>query len=288
MILFKKTASLQQWIKAQRGLTNNKPENQIGFVPTMGALHQGHISLIQQSKTENGITVCSIFVNPAQFNDPKDFEKYPVTIEKDIEMLEAAGCDVLFLPSVSEIYPEGTATAKHYELGFLETVLDGKFRPGHFQGVCRVVERLLQIVKPDQLYLGQKDYQQCMVISKLVELMGLKDRLSIRICPTLREADGLAMSSRNIRLNAEERNKAVAIFQGLQYIKENIKPGSLHSLQEKVIENLKASGFQPDYVCIADAANLKHVENWDGDQKLVALIAAFLNEVRLIDNMVLN
>ena len=288
MILFKKTASLQQWIKAQRGLTNNKTKNQIGFVPTMGALHQGHISLIQESKTENGITVCSIFVNPTQFNDPKDFEKYPVTIEKDIEMLEAAGCDVLFLPAVSEIYPERTATAKHYELGFLETVLDGKFRPGHFQGVCRVVERLLQIVKPDQLYLGQKDYQQCMVISKLVELMGLKDRLSIRICPTLREADGLAMSSRNMRLNAEERKKAVAIFQGLQYIKEKIKPGPLLSLQEKVIENLKTSGFQPDYVCIADAANLKPVENWDGEQKLVALIAAFLNEVRLIDNMVLN
>lgn len=288
MILFKKALDLQQWIKTQRGLSNNKTDNQIGFVPTMGALHQGHISLIQQSKTENGITICSIFVNPTQFNDPKDFEKYPVTIEKDIEMLEAAGCDVLFLPSVSEIYPEGTATAKHYELGFLETLLDGKFRPGHFQGVCRVVERLLQIVKPDQLYLGQKDYQQCMVITKLVELMGWHNQLSIRICPTLREADGLAMSSRNMRLNVEERKKAVAIYQGLQFIKENIKPGTLHSLQEKVIENLKAAGFQPDYVCIADAANLKPVENWDGEQKLVALIAAFLNEVRLIDNMVLN
>ncbi|HNF39216.1 MAG TPA: pantoate--beta-alanine ligase, partial [Chitinophagaceae bacterium] len=155
MVLFKKSEDLSKWIETQRRLTPSEQFFSMGFVPTMGALHQGHISLIEASKAENDLTVCSIFVNPTQFNDTKDFEKYPATIETDIEKLEAAGCDVLFLPAVSEIYPQGTQLLKHYNLGFLETVLDGKFRPGHFQGVCQVVERLLQIVKPTQLYLGQ-------------------------------------------------------------------------------------------------------------------------------------
>ncbi|MFZ1534928.1 MAG: pantoate--beta-alanine ligase, partial [Chitinophagaceae bacterium] len=200
MILFKKATDLRKWVDAQ-----SKKGNSIAFVPTMGALHAGHISLIDAASKENQVTISSIFVNPTQFNDLKDFEKYPITIEKDIEMLEAAGCNVLFLPSVKEIYPEGIKPEMQYELGYIETILEGKFRPGHFQGVCMVVHRLLDIVQPDNLYLGQKDYQQCMVISKLVELINQQDTIKVNICPTLREKDGLAMSSRNMRLNEDER-----------------------------------------------------------------------------------
>lgn len=254
----------------------------------MGALHLGHISLIESSRKDNDITISSIFVNPTQFNDPKDFEKYPVTIEKDILQLEQAGCDVLFLPSVEEIYPNGTTSKQHYDLGEMETLLEGKFRPGHYQGVCQVVHRLLEIVHPDNLYLGQKDYQQCMVISRLVELMGINDKTNINICPTLRETDGLAMSSRNMRLSEAERVKAVLIFQSLSYIKDNLVAGETDTIKNKAIAMLSDEGFRVDYIEIADAKTLEPLSNWDGKKKLVALAAAFLNEVRLIDNLLLN
>ncbi len=283
MRIFKKTAVLKDWLNSL-----NKISFSIGFVPTMGALHQGHISLIQESKHHNSITVCSIFVNPAQFNDPKDFEKYPITIERDIEMLEMADCDVLFLPSVSEIYPEGFSEAKQYDLGFLETVLEGKYRPGHFQGVCRVVERLLEIVVPNNLYLGQKDYQQCMVIAHLVKLMDQQSNIQINICPTLREASGLAMSSRNMRLSEKEKNIALTIFQSLELIKNKLAQGDINELKREAIIMLEQKGFRIDYVEIADANTLTPITEWDGKQKLVALIAVYLNEVRLIDNMILN
>jgi pantoate--beta-alanine ligase len=254
----------------------------------MGALHAGHISLVEASKKENSLTICSIFVNPTQFNDPGDFEKYPITIEKDIEMLEEAGCDVLFLPDLEEIYPRGSQTSRHYELGYLETVLEGKFRPGHFQGVCMVVERLLEIVKPAKLYLGQKDYQQCMVIKKLISLMRQKDNIIIKITPTLREPDGLAMSSRNMRLNTEERKKAISIYETLSFIKQNIKEGNLQGLKQSARELLETSGFRIDYVEIARADDLSLVNDWDGKTNVVALIAAFSGEVRLIDNMIIH
>lgn len=288
MVLFKKVAGLQQYLTSlkQKGLKT-------GFAPTMGALHQGHLSLIESSRKVNAITVSSIFVNPAQFNDPKDFEKYPVTIEKDILMLETAGCDVLFLPSVEEIYPAGSPGKELYNLGYLETILEGKYRPGHFQGVCKVMDRLLDIVRPDNLYLGQKDYQQCMVITKLTELMGKKDSIITNICPTLRESDGLAMSSRNMRLNKEEREIAPGIYQTLTFIKKNLTKGSLRELKAKAFAKLVAQGFKPDYIEIADAATLQIINDpiaigWDGKQKLVALAATFLHEVRLIDNLLLN
>lgn len=281
MILLKKAADLRKWLESQ-----DKERNKIGFVPTMGALHPGHISLVEYARKETEITVASIFINPTQFNDPKDFKKYPITIEKDIDMLEKAGCDVLFLPAVEEIYPDGAAPKKHYDLGFLETVLEGKYRPGHFQGVCMVVERLLDIVKPGNLYLGQKDYQQCMVIARLVELM--KQKIKVSICPTLREADGLAMSSRNMRLTAEQRKAAVTIYHCLSSIKKNIKPGITNGLELVAIAMLEKAGFKIDYAEIADADNLTPVNNWDGNQKIVALVAAFLDEIRLIDNMLLN
>jgi len=283
MILFRKRKDLRKWLDAQQ--EKAKP---VGFVPTMGALHQGHLSLIDASKKGNPITVCSIFVNPAQFNDPGDYERYPITIEKDIEMLEESGCDLLFLPSIKEIYPEVVLKARHYELGFLETVLEGKFRPGHFQGVCMVVQRLLDIVQPDNLYLGQKDYQQCMVIEKLIALRGLKDKIKVNICPVFREKDGLAMSSRNIRLNTDEREKATTIFKSLLFIKNNLQQGNIERLKLQAASMLLQNGFRPDYVEIADVNDLSAVTEWDGRQKLVALVAAFLNEVRLIDNMLMN
>ena len=283
MILYKKKTDLEAYLLLQK---QNGKKN--GFVPTMGALHAGHLSLIESSRRDNSKTICSIFVNPTQFNDPKDFEKYPITIEKDIYMLESAGCDVLFLPSVKEVYPNGTDIRQRYSLGYLETILEGKYRPGHFQGVCMVMNRLLDIATADNLYLGQKDYQQCMVITKLIELTGRKDSVKINICPTLREPDGLAMSSRNMRLNNEQREKAPSIYQSLQYIKRNLQKGNLTDLKANAVSNLEANGFKVDYIEIANTVSLQLVNEWDGRTKLVALAAAFLNEVRLIDNLLLN
>jgi pantoate--beta-alanine ligase len=283
MILFKKVDDLHKHLDLQR-----RKGEKFGFIPTMGALHEGHISLIKEAAMVNDITISSIFVNPTQFNDPSDYQKYPVTIDKDIALLEEAGCDILFLPSVPEIYPDGTATDGHYDLGYIETILEGKYRPGHFQGVCRVVHRLLQIVNPHNLYLGQKDYQQCMVISKLLQLTGLDKTIQVTISPTLREKDGLAMSSRNMRLDAESRLQAPSIHQSLTYIKTNEQPGDLSGLKEKAASYLTRHGFTVDYVEIADAANLQPASHWDGKQKLVALAAAFLKDVRLIDNILLN
>ena len=202
--------------------------------------------------------------------------------------MEQAGCDALLLPSVEEIYPNGTAPKTHYDLGIIETLLEGKYRPGHYQGVCQVVHRLLDIVQPNNLYLGQKDYQQCMVIARLVELLGKKKDIRINICPTLREADGLAMSSRNMRLNEAEREKAVFIFKSLLYTKENIGSTGIETIKNNAIYMLAGEGFRVDYIEIADAKTLEPASNWDGNQKLVALAAAYLNEVRLIDNLLLN
>jgi pantoate--beta-alanine ligase len=278
MILFKKAEAITDFL-----LSLKKKGEKTGFVPTMGALHAGHLSLIKASKEEDNLTVCSIFINPTQFNDTADFEKYPITLEKDIYTLERAGCDIIFIPGVNEIYPEGTETKKKYELGYLENILEGKYRPGHFQGVCQVVDRLLNIVNPDNLYLGQKDYQQCMVLKKLVELTG--KNIEIHICPTYREPDGLAMSSRNMRLNETERKQAVRIFETLNLIKEELKEGNLSQLKLKAADHLSSGGFKVDYVEIANASTLQAIDHWDGQTQLVALCAAFLNEVRLIDNM---
>ena len=283
MIICKKPRDLLDLLEK-----NKFVQYEIGFVPTMGALHAGHLSLVEAAKKQNKIVVCSIFVNPTQFNDPEDFKKYPITLEKDTLMFEGAGCDVLFIPLVEDIYPNGTSNPAQYDLGFLETVLEGKFRPGHFQGVCLVMERLLEIVLPNNLYLGQKDYQQCMVIKKLIDLIGLQDKTKVNICPTLREKDGLAMSSRNTRLHPADRIKAATISKALRYIKENLKTGDTKIIKDEAKEMLLQKGFLIDYIEIANADTLELVENWNGKQKVVALAAAFLNNVRLIDNMVLN
>jgi pantoate--beta-alanine ligase len=279
MILFKKAAELSEYLAVQR-----KKGLKTGFVPTMGALHNGHISLINACKAQNNLTVCSIFVNPTQFNNPDDFKKYPKTIEADIYLLEKEGCDIVFLPSTDEIYPPSSSIS-HYELGFLETVLEGKYRSGHFQGVCQVVNRLLQIVMPDQLFLGQKDYQQCMVIKKLIELTNTPTELII--CATQREESGLAMSSRNMRLSDNEKNNAINIYNTLHLIQKEIQPGNLHQLKQKATEYLTSKGFTVDYVEIANTATLQLMDNWNGSTPLIALAAAFLNDVRLIDNIIL-
>lgn len=275
MILFKKTDDLNRYLDQQRSAGTT-----IGFVPTLGALHAGHISLIDISKKTTSLTVCSIFVNPTQFNDPKDFQKYPITIEKDIILLENAGTDVLFLPEVDEIYPDGTKDLETYDLGPLETLWEGKYRPGHFQGVCQVMRRLLQLVKPDDLFMGQKDYQQCMIVKQLIHLMGWK--ITFHRCPILREADGLAMSSRNVRLNPDERQRATAIYKALLSIASATRPDTTLPHAQKILEDAQ---FRIDYIATADAETLQPVE--PGSAGAVALIAAFQGEVRLIDNMIL-
>jgi pantoate--beta-alanine ligase len=280
MILIKKAGDLAHYLRAKKneGL-------RIGFVPTMGALHQGHLSLIDASRQQTGLTVCSIFVNPTQFNDPGDFQKYPSTIEQDIFVLERNQTDVLFLPSVEEVYRKGTQNLEHYDLGSLDTVLEGKYRPGHFQGVCQVMSRLIGLVGPDDLFMGQKDYQQCLVIKRLLSIMD--EAACFHVCPTTREAGGLAMSSRNLRLSESQKKGATAIFHALAYLRAHLADHCLEDLISHAKKMLLENNFRVDYVAVADAATLEAVDA-DTDKPLVALIAAFLQEIRLIDNMLLN
>jgi pantoate--beta-alanine ligase len=281
MIIIHRASLLTDYISKQRGsgLT-------VGFVPTMGALHDAHISLVTYSASVCDVTVCSIFVNPTQFNDPGDYTKYPVTIEQDIRKLAGSRATVLFAPTVPEVYDTGTTNLEHYDLGYLETVLEGQFRPGHFQGVCQVMSRLLRIVQPDRLIMGQKDYQQCMVIKRLLGLLQMSTVLETR--ETLREKDGLAMSSRNMRLTEDQRRKAPLIFQALATMRNGLVTGDLSPLKQDAAAKLTDGGFRVEYVEIADAGTLQPLSEWDGNTSLVALVAAFLGEVRLIDNMILN
>ncbi|MGF6848390.1 pantoate--beta-alanine ligase [Chitinophaga sp. W3I9] len=283
MYLFKRSSDLKKHLDLVR-----KSNKSIGFVPTMGALHAGHLSLIQAARQENDVVVCSIFVNPTQFNDPKDFEKYPITIEEDIKKLNNASTDILFLPSVEEMYPEGLESDLHYDFGDLETILEGKFRPGHFQGVGRIVHKLLDIVQPDQLFMGQKDLQQCLIVRRLLVIT--HSPVKLVVCPTEREKDGLAMSSRNARLSPAARKKAVGIYQALLHIKNNFGKG-LHFMEgaHEAFDALKTQGFEPEYVDILQLDNdtLVHLDQPPGNATVVVAVAAWLDGVRLIDNMVL-
>lgn len=282
MIVFKEAATLAKYIRRLK-----QEEHSVGFVPTMGALHAGHLSLIEKSKKSCSITVSSIFVNPTQFNNQNDFEKYPNTIGRDLLLLEKMGCDILLLPTVSEIYPLGTTITERYDLGELEWLLEGKFRPGHFQGVCQVVDRLLKIVQPHKLFLGQKDYQQCMIVRRLVELLDLK--ISVITGETFRELSGLAMSSRNLRLSDSEKQIATVISVMLNYIKEKIATTPPFELENFATNRLLEAGFtRVDYVAIADLETLQPVRTTLADQPLIALIAASIGDIRLIDNMIIN
>jgi pantoate--beta-alanine ligase len=280
MIIFHHAADLKEY--AQKVGDSQKKS---GFVPTMGALHEGHLSIIKSARENSRVTVASIFVNPSQFNDSEDFKKYPKTIAADIRMLTEAGCDVLFLPDVTEMYPNGWQHTEPYDLGSLETLLEGFYRPGHFQGVCQVVHRLLKIVEPDTLFMGQKDFQQCMVVQRLIALKNLP--VQLYTCPTLREADGLALSSRNMRLSPKERTIAPAIYREMQLIKQDLNNMPLRVLETRARKNLLDAGFSSvDYVSIAIPQTLQHLEKWEeGGLPTVILVAAYLGEVRLIDNL---
>lgn len=283
MRIVKQAADLSLIIDKQRN-----SGKKTGFVPTMGALHEGHLSLIRQAACESDFVVCSIFVNPTQFNDPADFEKYPVSTAEDIALLAGEKTAILFLPAVDEIYPAGTKPAMHYPLGRLENLLEGAARPGHFQGVCQVVHRLLDIVNPDLLFLGQKDYQQCMVLQKLLEITHKSEKIRLRIGPTLRENNGLAMSSRNRRLKQQELENAALLYKTLQLLKQKLCPGATAAILKEATDQLTEAGFKVDYVSISDAATLEPVAEWNGIQQVVALVAAFAGPVRLIDNLPLN
>lgn len=281
MILYKKATDIRSFLSKKSVLGQT-----IGFVPTMGALHMGHLELINHSKINNNITVCSIFVNPTQFNDPSDFEKYPVTLDNDLFLLEKAGCDLVFLPSVAEMYPQGTHLSHSYELGDLETILEGKYRPGHFQGVCQVVNRLLDIIQPDTLFLGQKDYQQTLVIKKLITQLPYP--ITTHIVPTYRDDSGLALSSRNLRLTDQQKIAAAGLFESLQYLKKNLLPGNLSPILSEAKNRLADAGFSAvDYISIANKETLEDIQDWDNKTPLIALGAAFMGEIRLIDNLIL-
>jgi pantoate--beta-alanine ligase len=280
--VFQTVSDIQRYLLTINELNKKK----VGFVPTMGALHEGHLSLIRTSKSKSDITVCSIFVNPTQFNDKKDFEKYPIQIDKDLEMLLEAKCDVVFIPNVEEIYPNGTLDKTSVDLGFIGKTLDGEHRPGHFDGVLQVVKRLLDIVQPDFLFLGQKDYQQCMVLNKLVEHYELP--VIVDICATLREEDGLAMSSRNARLNSDERIAAVKLSKALFYIKDNIESESIQQLIDNQIKRLNEDELiKVEYLTIVNGKTLEPVDIYQENTPLTALIAAKVGQVRLIDNVIL-
>jgi pantoate--beta-alanine ligase len=281
MVIFKKIQDIKKYIYDAK-VSGSKP----GFVPTMGALHEGHLSLIGKARADGMLVICSIFLNPTQFNDKKDYDRYPVSTSADIELLLGAGCDVLFLPSVDEIYPGGEAETRTYDFGFLDTILEGAQRPGHFKGVGQVVGRLLEIVEPQKLYLGQKDYQQCMVITKLIGMMGIQD-LQVVVCPTTREADGLAMSSRNRRLTEPQRIVAAVIYQCLVSIESKQSSANFGVVRKECEDLLAAKGFATEYVALADARSLAPLDNYSKDTPMVALIAAKIGEIRLIDNILL-
>lgn len=255
----------------------------IGFVPTMGALHNGHISLVNASKADNQVTVCSIFVNPTQFNQKEDFDEYPRLIDDDIRLLEASGCDALFIPEVNEMYAPKSEVL-NYHFSHITHSLEGTFRPGHFDGVITIVKKLFDAVNPDNAYFGQKDFQQCMVIKELIRHFNLN--INLKIIPTLRESDGLAMSSRNLRLSPSERKQAIAIYQACNFIKEHIKIYSAEELLSKA-KSFVNKELKLEYLELCDADTLEPVIDIANHNQVVALAAAWCGNVRLIDNMII-
>ncbi len=260
-----------------------KQGKKIGFVPTMGALHKGHMSLIDQSLSDGNYTVCSIFVNPTQFNDKSDLENYPRTPEKDLKMLEDAGCNAVFMPSVEEIYPQ--EDNRTFEFGHLDRVLEGAHRPGHFNGVAKVVSILFSIIKPDVAYFGSKDYQQVMIIRSLVDQLQIP--VNIVPCAIIREADGLAMSSRNMRLSDEERKAAVILPKLLNDASDMKTRGdTLQHIKQYVVNELKKNSiYKLDYFEICDPNTLLALEEISPGMDAIALIACFVGKIRLIDNL---
>jgi len=255
----------------------------IALVPTMGALHKGHISLLKLAQQKADVVVCSIFVNPTQFTDPKDLEKYPRPLEHDIRMLEEAGCDVVFMPAVAEMYPEPETW--HIDLGPAEFLLEGAFRKGHYQGVTQIVKKLFDAVDPDIACFGQKDFQQILMIRQMVAHFGMQ--LEILSCPIIREEDGLAMSSRNIHLSPADRKHALVLSRALNYVQENFSTAAIDELLSDARAMITATpGVDLDYFTIANGETLQPVADKSAPD-LVALVAAKVGETRLIDNILL-
>jgi pantoate--beta-alanine ligase len=256
----------------------------IALVPTMGALHNGHISLIDVAKQHADLVVCSIFVNPTQFTDPKDLEKYPRPLEHDLNMLRESGCEVVFMPSVEEMYPGPENW--HIDLGPAEFLLEGEFRRGHYQGVTQIVKKLFDAVQPDIALFGQKDFQQVLMIQKMVDHFHLPVR--IVTCPIIREADGLAMSSRNIHLNPADRQNALVLSRALFYVKDHLGKQVIEALiaaARAMIEEVP--GVELDYFTVADGETLLPVTDLQA-KNVVVLVAARVGQTRLIDNMILH
>ncbi len=257
----------------------------IGFVPTMGALHQGHISLIQQANNENDVSVCSIFVNPIQFNNPNDLIAYPRTLEADLEMLKSHHCDLVFTPSREEMYPSGL-TVEKYTFGLLEEVMEGKFRPGHFNGVAVVVKRFFDIVQPHKAYFGLKDFQQLAIVKELVKQTSLP--IVIVPCPIVREADGLAMSSRNLRLTPSQRQAAPFIYRTLQAAKEKSSSLPIEDLKAWVITEINQNPWMKiEYFEVVSPDSLISVDDSNKFSGSIGCIALFMEDIRLIDNIIL-
>lgn len=281
MEIFKTKASLQAHLQKARSAGKK-----IALIPTMGALHEGHLSLLDYAKPISDIRVCSIFVNPTQFNDPKDLEKYPRPIENDIALLESNDCDILFMPSVAEMYPDKDEHW-HIDLGDLDQIWEGEKRPGHFQGVTQVVYKLFSLVQPDIACFGQKDFQQVMVIKRMIEIKNLPIQLAI--CPIIRDQHGLALSSRNMRLSEEGKIKALALSRSLQYVKDHIKENiELQQIKKNALAILAhTDGVTVEYFAICESSTLREVEQIDLNKQHVALVTAWVEGVRLIDNMIL-
>lgn len=281
MLIFKTVVELQQFLFSCTNKT-------IGFVPTMGALHQGHLSLMAKAIEENDLMVCSIFVNPTQFNNKEDLEKYPRHTDKDLALIQNAFADdaklVIFLPDVTEIYPN--KIEKSYDFGNLSLVMEAQHRPGHFDGVGMVLERFFDIVQPTKAYFGEKDFQQLAVVRNLVKQLKLP--VQIIGCPIVREANGLAMSSRNERLTSEQKEQAANIYKLLQTAKQQAKTLTVEEVKNNftnVIKNIPA--LQLEYLEIADGNTLTSIENWEETTYCVAFVAVFVGNVRLIDNVTL-
>lgn len=272
-------------VELQNDLFCLRKENKlIGFVPTMGALHEGHASLVKESVKENDITVVSVFLNPTQFNDKNDLANYPRTLDADCKLLEKVGADFVFAPSVEEMYP--TEDKRHFEYPPVSTVMEGAHRPGHFNGVCQVVSRLFYIVRPDRAYFGEKDWQQIAVIKCMVKALGIK--VQVVECPIIREKDGLAMSSRNTLLAADERAIAPNIYKALKSSVAYAKNHTVEETHKKVVDEINAvDGLDVEYFSIVDGDTLQDIASWDDTKYAVGCITVFCGKtpIRLIDHI---
>ena len=277
MLVLRKIKEIEEIITLQK-----QKGHTIGFVPTMGALHEGHISLIKYSKQQCDYTICSIFVNPTQFNNADDLAKYPKTPENDIKLLENAGCNFLYMPNTDDIYPK--KDNRSFDFGYLDTILEGKLRPGHFNGVGQVVSILLEGIKPNKAFFGSKDYQQVMVVKELVKQLGLP--IEIVSCPISREPDGLAMSSRNTRLNEEERKIASKVPLIMIKANEITKTKGINAAKLYVEEIVsKITDMKLDYFEVCNSETLEILDLYNLNKPTISLIAVFVGKIRLIDNL---